>query len=268
MIAFRFGHNAGKAVAAPAAAAAAPPKHKKEKGDPKKGQSLGSMFGPARFTDTTIDSSALQKGAESVASKQAVPHLFLDIDVRVDALVSLLENAEGSGTTLSDCVVRAAALALADTPEANAVFDPTTGMRGEPLEGENVGVTQQTAGGAELLAVVSGGARSSVSAIAAQRAAGVSSGAVALSVLFSGAGEDAGAGVECGAFRTVVATGQSLALSHTCISALMVPGDGEGAAPVLGHVARVSLAVDGRVLDAFGAAEFLQKVGKNLATVA
>ena len=60
------------------------------------------------------------------AAKQDIPHFYLTIDCELDALLDvrrqLNEHLAGSGIKVSvnDCVVKAAALALADVPAANA----------------------------------------------------------------------------------------------------------------------------------------------------
>jgi pyruvate dehydrogenase E2 component (dihydrolipoamide acetyltransferase) len=111
---------AGKApVALPVAAAAAPaaqvatPVHGAPEGVPMEAVKLSNMR-------RTI----ARRLAES---KQTVPHFYLTVDVRLDALLKLrgeLNAALGEGRKLSvnDLVVKALALALHEVPDANVQF--------------------------------------------------------------------------------------------------------------------------------------------------
>ncbi|MBR8655702.1 2-oxo acid dehydrogenase subunit E2 [Achromobacter sp. Marseille-Q0513] len=56
-------------------------------------------------------------------SKQTVPHFYLTVDCRMDALLALRAQANQAGTvklSVNDFIVRAAAQALRDVPEVNA----------------------------------------------------------------------------------------------------------------------------------------------------
>lgn len=56
-------------------------------------------------------------------SKQQVPHFYLTVDCRMDALLALRAQANQGGTvklSVNDFIVRAAALALREVPEVNA----------------------------------------------------------------------------------------------------------------------------------------------------
>lgn len=56
-------------------------------------------------------------------SKQNVPHFYLTVDCRMDALLALRSQANHGGTvklSVNDFIVRAAALALREVPEVNA----------------------------------------------------------------------------------------------------------------------------------------------------
>ncbi|WP_119165471.1 pyruvate dehydrogenase complex dihydrolipoamide acetyltransferase [Algihabitans albus] len=66
-------------------------------------------------------------------SKQTVPHFYLTVDCELDALLKVRKDLnsrapEGEGAyklSVNDFVIRAAALALRQVPEANAAFDPS-----------------------------------------------------------------------------------------------------------------------------------------------
>jgi pyruvate dehydrogenase E2 component (dihydrolipoamide acetyltransferase) len=58
-------------------------------------------------------------------SKSTVPHFYLEADCRVDDLVALRKQVNAAASTpvsLNDFIVKAAALALVDVPDANAIW--------------------------------------------------------------------------------------------------------------------------------------------------
>lgn len=72
-----------------------------------------------------------------VESKQTIPHFYLSVDCKIDALLALraslnAESPEGGGhykLTVNDFVIKAAALALCDVPEVNASWTDTEVLR-------------------------------------------------------------------------------------------------------------------------------------------
>lgn len=59
-------------------------------------------------------------------SKTTVPHFYLTVDVRMDALIALRKHVNAGAPrriTVNDLIVRAMALALVAVPEANAAWD-------------------------------------------------------------------------------------------------------------------------------------------------
>ena len=66
-------------------------------------------------------------------SKQTVPHFYLTVDCELDALLKVRKDLNGRSPeaegayklSVNDFVIRAAALALRQVPEANAAFDPS-----------------------------------------------------------------------------------------------------------------------------------------------
>ncbi|PRW60729.1 dihydrolipoamide S-acetyltransferase [Chlorella sorokiniana] len=96
------------AAAAPAAATKAPPKG-------------------AAYTD--IPNSQIRKiiAQRLQESKQSIPHLYISADVELDGVAGLREALKQQGTKVSvnDIVIKAAALALAEVPAANSLWDST-----------------------------------------------------------------------------------------------------------------------------------------------
>ncbi|WP_447917619.1 pyruvate dehydrogenase complex dihydrolipoamide acetyltransferase [Achromobacter aegrifaciens] len=80
-------------------------------------------------------------------SKQHVPHFYLTLDCRMDALLALRAQANQGGTvklSVNDFIVRAAALALREVPEVNASW------HGDTVEyhaGADISVAVATDGG-------------------------------------------------------------------------------------------------------------------------
>lgn len=58
-------------------------------------------------------------------SKTTIPHLYLSADVEIDGIAQLREalKSQGIKVSVNDCVIKAAALALAAVPAANAKWD-------------------------------------------------------------------------------------------------------------------------------------------------
>ncbi|OZI69189.1 pyruvate dehydrogenase complex dihydrolipoamide acetyltransferase [Bordetella genomosp. 1] len=65
-------------------------------------------------------------------SKQAVPHFYLTVDCRMDALLDLREQVCRQGprkVSVNDFIVKAAALALVEVPEVNVSWEPDALLR-------------------------------------------------------------------------------------------------------------------------------------------
>ena len=64
-------------------------------------------------------------------SKSTIPHLYLSADVELDGIAQLREalKSQGIKVSVNDCVIKAAALALAEVPAANSKWDTTTEER-------------------------------------------------------------------------------------------------------------------------------------------
>jgi pyruvate dehydrogenase E2 component (dihydrolipoamide acetyltransferase) len=82
------------------------------------------------------------------AAKQQVPHFYLQIDCEVDALVKMRRSVNdadaGVSITLTDCVIRAVALALRRVPQANSAW---TGTAVRVYESVDIAVAVNTPAG-------------------------------------------------------------------------------------------------------------------------
>jgi pyruvate dehydrogenase E2 component (dihydrolipoamide acetyltransferase) len=118
--------GAPAAKAAPAAATAAAPA-----AEPRKVQSLEQMGIPAGSYDLIpLDGMRKAIARRMTESFRDVPHFPLQIDLEIDALLaarvkinSLLEK-QGVKVSVNDIVIKAAAVALKQVPEANASYTP------------------------------------------------------------------------------------------------------------------------------------------------
>lgn len=108
-------------------------------------------------------------------SKHTAPSLYVSADVTLTALDTLRASLKASGAKLSvnDFVVRAAALALRDVPEANAFWDAAAG-EAKQQQGVDVCVAVATDGGL-ITPIVKAADGKGLAAISAEVGAGVGS---------------------------------------------------------------------------------------------
>jgi pyruvate dehydrogenase E2 component (dihydrolipoamide acetyltransferase) len=81
------------------------------------------------YEDRPVSNMRRVTGTRLTAAKQQVPHFYLEVDCHVDALADMRSRvndpADGVAITLTDCVVRAVALALRRVPQANSAWTGT-----------------------------------------------------------------------------------------------------------------------------------------------
>ncbi len=86
----------------------------------------GAAFAPAAHTVVPLTTMRKVIASRMSESMRAAPHFFVTIDCDIGELLGLREElnelAEAYKLTLNDFVIRAAALALLETPEANAAW--------------------------------------------------------------------------------------------------------------------------------------------------
>lgn len=82
------------------------------------------------FTDVT--NSAIRKiiAGRLLESKTTTPHVYLQVEANLDAVMQMREELKAAGIKVSvnDCVIKAAAGALAEVPEANSYWSEVTGI--------------------------------------------------------------------------------------------------------------------------------------------
>jgi pyruvate dehydrogenase E2 component (dihydrolipoamide acetyltransferase) len=81
------------------------------------------------YEDRPVSAMRRVTGTRLTAAKQQVPHFYLQVDCHVDGLAemrrSINDPSAGIAITLTDCVVRAVALALRRVPQANSAWTGT-----------------------------------------------------------------------------------------------------------------------------------------------
>ena len=102
-------------------------------------------------------------------SKATVPHFYLEVDCEIDALLDLRErlNAEGEGQyrlSVNDFVIKAAALALRQVPDANSAWAEDAILQFEDVD---ISVAVATDGGL-LTPIIRQADRAALSGISAQ----------------------------------------------------------------------------------------------------
>ncbi|HEX9933477.1 MAG TPA: 2-oxo acid dehydrogenase subunit E2, partial [Allosphingosinicella sp.] len=120
--------TAAKAAPAPAAPAAAPA--------PAPAPAPAAAAAAAAVPDIPHEAAKLSNIRKTIArrlteSKQTVPHIYLTVDIRLDALLKLRSelnaSLESRGVKLSvnDMLVKALAVALVEVPSCNVMYTPT-----------------------------------------------------------------------------------------------------------------------------------------------
>jgi len=91
----------------------------------------GRAANKPKFTD--VENGPIRKiiAARLLESKTTIPHMYLSIEANLDALMRMREELKAAGTKVSvnDCVIKAAAMALAEVPEANASWNEAEGVQ-------------------------------------------------------------------------------------------------------------------------------------------
>lgn len=91
-------------------------------------EQVKALYEPGTYEELPLDSMRRIIASRLTEAKQTIPHFYLTIDVEVDGLLSARARANAalaeSGTKLSvnDYCIKAAALALRDTPDCNVAF--------------------------------------------------------------------------------------------------------------------------------------------------
>ncbi|KAI3429594.1 hypothetical protein D9Q98_005680 [Chlorella vulgaris] len=107
--------------------AAAPPAAAPQSAAAKQAAAPPPRPAPAGAGYTDIPNSQIRKiiAQRLLESKQTIPHLYVSADVDLDGVSALRAALKQQGVKVSvnDCVIKAAALALAEVPAANALWD-------------------------------------------------------------------------------------------------------------------------------------------------
>jgi pyruvate dehydrogenase E2 component (dihydrolipoamide acetyltransferase) len=233
-----------KAPAAPAAEPAAAPK-------------AAPTTSGAGFTEVPHTGMRKAIARRLTESKSTVPHFYLVADVRVDKLLELraqVNQAASRKISVNDFVVKAVAFALADVPEANAIWTDTATRRFDSVD---LAVAVSTDGGL-LTPVLRGVEKLSLTSISEQIAdlAGrARAGKLKQNELEGGSFSVSNLGMYgVDEFSAILNPPQSGILAVGAAKQRAVVTDGELA---VGTVMTVTLSADHRVVDGAVGAEWL-----------
>ncbi|MBO1901503.1 2-oxo acid dehydrogenase subunit E2 [Leucobacter weissii] len=191
-------------------------------------------------------------------SKSTVPHFYLTADCRVDELFALRKTVNESASrkiSVNDFVVKAAAQALADVPEANAIWGGDHIRRFETVD---IAVAVSTEGGllTPVVRDINALSLTAVSATIADLAERARAGRLTQSELEGGSFSISNLGMYgVDEFSAILNPPQSGILAVGAASQRPIVTDGELA---VGTVMTVTLSADHRVVDGALAAQWLQ----------
>lgn len=102
--------------------------------------SEGSSPAASGYTDIPVTQIRRIIAERLSESKSTIPHIYFSADVHLDAIGPLREALKSQGTKVSvnDCVIKAAALALAENPSANSYWDAT---KEQPMPSSSVDIS-------------------------------------------------------------------------------------------------------------------------------
>ncbi|WP_298490175.1 dihydrolipoamide acetyltransferase family protein [uncultured Chloroflexus sp.] len=201
-------------------------------------------------------------------SKPGVPHIYLTIEVHVDALMALRDQIAASGTRVSvnDLVVKAAAKALAKVPAVNTSFSQTAdGQPGIVRHSQiNIGVAVALDDGL-MAPVVRDADKKSISVISAEirdMALRAREGKIKQNELEGATFQVTNLGmfgiVE---FGSIISVPQAASLAVGAVRKVPVVRDDQ---IVIGQVMNLTLSADHRIVDGAVAAQYLQELRKLL----
>ncbi|MDR5654516.1 pyruvate dehydrogenase complex dihydrolipoamide acetyltransferase [Ruixingdingia sedimenti] len=245
---------AAPAPAAPAAAMATGPT----------AAQVAKMYEGRAYEELTLDGMRRTIAARLTEAKQTIPHFYLRRDVKLDALMdfraTLNKQVESRGVKLSvnDFVIKAAAMALQQVPDANAVW---AGDRILRLKPSDVAVAVAVEGGL-FTPVLKDAHQKSISALSAEMkdlAARARSKKLAPHEYVGGSMAISNLGMfGIDNFDAVINPphGSILAVGAGVKKPVVTADGGIGVATVMS----VTLSVDHRVIDGALGAEFLQAI--------
>ncbi|HZT51094.1 MAG TPA: pyruvate dehydrogenase complex dihydrolipoamide acetyltransferase [Stellaceae bacterium] len=126
--------------AAPAAAPTPAPVAARAPGAPAAGYSkeqVVALSGNTPYTEVPISAMRRVIARRLTESKQTVPHFYLTIDCEIDRLLAMRAEANAAADaklSVNDFVIKAAALALAKVPEANASWSEDALLRWQSID--------------------------------------------------------------------------------------------------------------------------------------
>ena len=234
-------------------------------------QMTSSTPAPTPATDSSAVPMSRMRKAISRAmseSKPGVPHIYVTMEIAMDAAMSLREQIIASGTTISvnDVVVKAAALALRTVPAVNASY--TVGSDGQPAIARHPAIHVSVAVSLPdglIAPVVRDADKKSIGTISAEirdLAARARDGTIKPSELDGATFQITSLGkfgvIE---FGSIIVVPQAASLAVGAVRKVPVVRNDQ---IVIGQVMNVTLSTDHRVVDGAVAAQYLQELKRLL----
>jgi pyruvate dehydrogenase E2 component (dihydrolipoamide acetyltransferase) len=201
-------------------------------------------------------------------SKPGVPHIYVTIEVDMDAAMALREQLAASGIKLSvnDLVVKAAAKALVKVPSVNAGFSLTSDGQPGIVRNQQVNVSVAVALDDGLIApVVKDADKKSVGAISAEirdMAGRAREGKIKQNELEGATFQVSNLGMfGVTEFASIITVPQSASIAVGAVRKTPVV---KNDAVVVGQVMNVTISADHRIVDGAVAAQYLQELKKLL----
>ena len=251
-----------------AAAASAPPPPPPQQQQQHQPAARGKA-GP-RVSYTDVPNSQVRRiiAKRLLESKQTAPSLYVTADAPLAAVQALRKQlaAQGVRVSVNDCVVRAAALALRDVPEANAFWDAAAGAAARQ-PGVDVAIAVATDGGL-ITPIVRGADSKPLAAVAAEirdLAARARANKLKPEEFMGGSFSVSNLGMfGLSQFSAIINPPQAAILAVGGARDAVTLSD-EGAAPEASPVMAVTLSADHRVFDGELAARFLAAFSGHMA---
>jgi pyruvate dehydrogenase E2 component (dihydrolipoamide acetyltransferase) len=201
-------------------------------------------------------------------SKPGVPHIYVTIEVDMDAAMALREQLAGSGIKISvnDMVVKAAAKALTKVPAVNTSYSLTADGQPGIARHQQVNVSVAVALEDGLIApVVKDADKKSVGAISAEirdMAGRAREGKIKQNELEGATFQVSNLGMfGVTEFVSIITVPQAASIAVGAVRKLPVVRDDQ---IVVGQVMNVTISADHRIVDGAVAAQFLQELKKLL----
>lgn len=234
------------------------------------------VTGDTPYTD--IPNSNMRKviAKRLTQSKQTVPHVYATISTEIDALLkyrSVLKKVNNINVSVNDIVIKAAALALRDVPEANAKWDNTRNAIDNTTSSNQIDISVAVATPNGLITPILTAAHTrglvDINNTVKDLATRAKDGKLKMEEFQGGSFTISNLGMfGITEFSAVINPPQACILAVGGGVSRVVPPSGEATEPRMATTVTVQLSADRRVIDESIAAQFLQVFSRYLSNPA